>query len=34
MFGRLKKWRRIHARHDRCASGFMPAIALTATVIF
>jgi transposase len=34
MFGRLKDWRRIHTRHDRCAHAFMSAIALAATVIF
>ena len=33
MFGRLKDWRRIHTRYDRCAHTFMSAIAL-ATVIF
>jgi transposase len=34
MFGRLKDWRRIHTRHDRCAHTFMSAIAIAATVIF
>lgn len=34
MFGRLKDWRRIHARYDRCAHTFMSAIAISATVIF
>jgi transposase len=34
MFGRLKDWRRIHTRYDRCAHTFMSAIALAATVIF
>jgi transposase len=34
MFGRLKDWRRIHTRYDRCAHAFMSAIALAATVIF
>ena len=31
-FGRLKDWRRIHTRYDRCAHTFMSAIA--AIVIF
>ena len=34
MFGRLKDWRRIHTRYDRCAHTFMSAIALAATIIF
>ena len=34
MFGRLKDWRRIHTRYDRCAHAFMSAIALAASVIF
>ena len=34
MFGRLKDWRHIHTRYDRCAHTFMSAIALAATVIF
>lgn len=34
MFGRLKDWRRIHTRYDRCPHAFMSAIALAATVIF
>jgi transposase len=34
LFGRLKDWRRIHTRYDRCAHAFMSAIALAATVIF
>ena len=34
MFGRLKDWRRIHTRYDRCAHTFMAAIVLAATVIF
>jgi putative transposase len=35
-FGRIKDWRRIHTRYDRCAHTFMSAIAITitATVIF
>ena len=34
MFGRLKDWRRIHIRYDRCAHTFMSAICIAATVIF
>jgi transposase len=34
MFGRLKDWRRVATRYDRCAHTFMSAIALAATVIF
>ena len=34
MFGRLKDWRCIHTRYDRCARTFMAAIVLAATVIF
>lgn len=34
MFGRLKDWRRIATRYDRCANTFMSAIALAATVLF
>jgi len=34
MFGRLKDWRRIHTRYDRCAHTFMSAIIIAATVIF
>ena len=34
MFGRLKDWRRIHTRSDRCAHTFMSAICIAATVIF
>ena len=34
MFGRLKDWRRIHTRYDRCAHTFMSAIVIAATVIF
>lgn len=32
MFGRLKDWRRIHTRYDRCAHTFMSAISLAAAV--
>ena len=34
IFGRLKDWRRIHTRYDRCAHTFMSAICIAATVIF
>ena len=34
MFGKLKDWRRIHIRYDRCAHAFMSAIAIAAIVIF
>ena len=33
MFGKLKDWRRIATRYDRCADLFMAAITLAATVI-
>ena len=28
MFGKLKEWRRIHTRYDRCAYTFMSAIVM------
>ena len=34
MFGKLKDWRRIATRYDRCAHTFMSAICIAATVIF
>ena len=34
MFGRLKDWRRIATRYDRCAKTFFGAITLAAIVIF
>ena len=34
MFAKIKDWRRIHTRYDRCAHAFMSAIAIAATVIF
>lgn len=34
MFGKLKDWRRIHTRYDRCAHTFMSAICIAASVIF
>lgn len=33
-FGRLKEWRRIATRYDRCPEAFFSAIALAATVLF
>lgn len=33
MFGRLKDWRRVATRYDRCQKVFLSAIALAATVI-
>ena len=33
-FARLRDWRRIHTRYDRCAHAFLSAIALAATFIF
>ena len=34
MFGRLKDWRRVATRYGRCATTFLSAVALDATVIF
>lgn len=34
MFAKLKDWRRIATRYDRCAHTFVPAICIAATVIF
>ncbi len=34
MFGRLKNWRRVATRYDRCPKVFLSAIALAATVLF
>lgn len=34
MFGRLKDWRRIATRYDRCPTAFFSAICLAATVMF
>ena len=34
MFGRLKDWRRVATRDDRCAHTFFSAICIAATVIF
>ena len=34
MFGRLKEWRRVAMRYDRCAHTFFSAICMAATEIF
>ena len=34
MFAKLKDWRRIHTRYDRCAHTFFSAICIAATLIF
>ena len=34
MFGRLKDWRRVATRYDRCPETYLSAIALAATVLF
>ena len=34
MFGRLKDWRRVATRYDRCPKVFLSAIALAAIVMF
>ncbi|MFP7671716.1 transposase, partial [Marivita sp. S0852] len=34
MFGRLKDWRRVATRYDRCPKVFLSDIALAATVIY
>jgi transposase len=34
MFGRLKDWRRIHTRYDRCAHTYLSAIYIAAAVAF
>ncbi|MBS0960406.1 transposase [Acetobacter thailandicus] len=34
MFAKLKDWRRVATRYDRCAHTFMSAIHIAATVIF
>jgi transposase len=34
MFAKLKDWRRISMRYDRCAYTFFSAICIAATVIF
>ena len=32
VFGRIKDWRRVATRYDRCAHTFMSAISIAATV--
>jgi putative transposase len=34
IFGRLKDWRRVATRYDRCAHTFMSAISIAATVAY
>ncbi len=34
MFGRLKDWRRVATRYDRCPETYLSAVALAATVMF
>jgi transposase len=34
MFGRIKDWRRVHTRYDRCAHTYFSAICIAATIIF
>jgi putative transposase len=34
MFARLKDWRRVNTRYDRCAHTFLSAIAFAASSIF
>jgi transposase len=34
MFGRLKGWRRIRTRYDRCAHTYFSAICIAAAIIF
>ncbi|MEH6834839.1 MULTISPECIES: transposase, partial [Falsihalocynthiibacter] len=34
MFGKLKDWRRVSTRYDRCPNVFISAIALAPTVLF
>lgn len=34
LFGRIKDWRRMAMRYDRCAHTFFSAICLAATVLF
>nr|WP_092809003.1 transposase [Afifella marina] len=34
MFGRLKDWRRVATRYDRCAHTFFSAICIAAAVTF
>jgi hypothetical protein len=34
MFGRIKDWRHIAMRYDRCARTFFSAICIAATFVF
>ena len=34
LFSKLKNWRRVATRYDRCPTVFLSAIALAATVLF
>ena len=34
MFGRLKDWRRVRSRYDRCAHTYFSAICIAADVVF
>jgi len=34
VFGRLKDWRRVATRYDRCAHTFMSAICIAATIAY
>jgi transposase len=34
MFAKLKDWRRIATRYDRCAHTFLSAIQIAATILF
>jgi transposase len=34
MFGRLKDWRRVATRYDRCPKVFLSAVTLAATILF
>ena len=34
MFARLKDWRRVATRYDRCPTVFLSAVSLAATVLF
>ncbi len=34
MFGRLKDWRRVATRYDRCPKVFLSSIVLAAIVIY
>ena len=34
LFAKIKDWRRIHTRYDRCAHTFMSAICIAATCCY